>query len=110
MSDIEFAKGIYFNRPHENAPDFVLGSISVRADVFAEWLAQQTPNEKGYIRLKVNAAKSSGEPYVALDDWKPKPSPTPPPGVPAGYEGVSPGAPNMPDEFDDDIPFAPRLD
>lgn len=29
-----------------------------------------------------------------------------PPGVPPGYQGVSPaGGPNLPDDFDDDIPF-----
>ena len=86
MSEIEFANGIYFNEPHENAPDFVLGSISVKPDRFTEWLAQQTPNEKGYVRLKVNMSKM-GNPYVALDDWKPDAK--------------------APDDFDDDflIPF-----
>ena len=85
MSEIEFANGIYFNEPHENAPDFVLGSISVKPDKFAEWLAQQTPNDKGYVRLKVNMSKV-GKPYVALDDWKPEAKAT--------------------DDFDDDkIPF-----
>ena len=104
MIDIKFADGIYFNEPHERAPDFVLGSLSIKPEEFLIWLSQQAVNEKGYVRLKVNRSKN-GKVYVALDDWKPENKPAPPPGVPSGYEGVSPGAPNVPDEFDSDIPF-----
>ena len=35
---IEFAKGIYFNKKREQAPDFVLGSIAIMRDEFISWL------------------------------------------------------------------------
>lgn len=84
----EFAEGIYFNQPHERAPDFVLGTISIRPQAFIAWLEQQTENDKGYVRLKVNVGRESGKPYVALDDWKPENRTEP-----------------QPDDFDESIPF-----
>ena len=92
MSDL--ADGIYFNPPHENAPDFVLGSISMRPEQFTDWLSRQQPNEKGYVRLSVKRSKA-GKIYVALDDYKPKETPQRP-------------AQETRDDFDDDdasIPF-----
>jgi hypothetical protein len=68
--DKKFASGIFFNKPHQNAPDWVLGSISIRPQDFVSWLHEQDPDDKGYIRLQVAVSKSSGKPYVALDTWK----------------------------------------
>ena len=96
MSEIKFANGIYFNRPHEKAPEFVLGSISIKPDDFIGWLREQDVNVKGYVRLKVNLSKA-GKEYVALDDWKPDPG---------SQRGVIPDEPKeKEDDFDDDIPF-----
>lgn len=102
MSDIEFAQGIYFNKPHEKAPDFVLGSISIRSEVFSEWLAQQKTSERGYVRLKINVGKESGKPYVAVDDWKPEE------GSREAGQQMERGGPNLPPseaDWDSDIPF-----
>lgn len=94
MSDTnDFAEGIYFNQPHEKAPDFVLGGIAVKPEVFSAWLERQTPNDHGYVRLKVNIGRNSGKPYVALDDYKPK------------KETADTGW-----DSSDDIPFAPRTE
>jgi hypothetical protein len=66
---IEFASGLYFNLPHEKAPDFVLGSLSVKPDTFIRWLEEQRPDDKGYVRLTVKRGRE-GKVYVALDTWK----------------------------------------
>ena len=71
----EYPKGIYFNRPRENAPEFVLGSISIKKQEFLEWLDQKETNEKGYVNLDVLNGKEE-KPYLAVNDYKPKGIPT----------------------------------
>lgn len=94
--DINFAQGLYFNEPHENAPDFVLGRISVKPKEFIDWMRanHKAMNEHGYLNIKVNRSRQ-GKVYVALDDWKPDPN--------------RQQAAQKPDyrepDFDDDIPF-----
>lgn len=85
--DIIFADGIFYNDPHEKAPEFILGSLSINPAKFAPWLAEQRENSKGYVRLTIKRAKS-GKPYLALDTWEPQATPQPPA-----------------DDLDDDIPF-----
>ena len=91
MSENTFTKGLFFNKPHENAPAFVLGSLSISRDNFIEWLQDQQPNEKGYVRVTIKESRE-GKVYCALDTYEPK----------ARQE-----APKMPaDDFDtDSIPF-----
>ena len=64
-----YCEGLYFNLPSENAPDFVLGKISIKADIFLEWLSAEQPNEKGYVNLDVLRSRE-GRPYCAVDDFK----------------------------------------
>lgn len=64
-----YPSGFYYNTPHPNAPDFVLASMSIRPDVFIEWLKEQTPNEHGYVRLTAKRGKED-KPYVVLDTYK----------------------------------------
>ena len=73
MSDINFAQGIYFNEPHEKAPEFVLGSISIKPGEFAAWMADNSGEKdaKGYLRLDVKKSKN-GKVYVALSTFKPR--------------------------------------
>lgn len=66
----EYASGLYFNDPHANAPDFVIGKISVNVDKFIPWLENQIPSEKRYVNLSVKRGRD-GKPYVELDTWKP---------------------------------------
>ena len=67
---MEYSQGIYFNKKHEKAPEFVLGSLSIRKQSFLDWLGAQPADEKGYVRLKISDGKD-GKPYIAVDDWKP---------------------------------------
>lgn len=70
MADVKFIDGMFVNPPHEKAPDFVKAGISFRREQFIEWLNQQEPNEKGYIRIQVKESRE-GKYYAALDDYKP---------------------------------------
>ena len=65
----KYPKGIWFNQPHPNAPDFVIGKISIKRQDFLEWLDKQNVNEKGYIYLDVKESRE-GEPYCEVNDFK----------------------------------------
>ena len=63
-----FADGFLFKR-RENAPDFVIGNISVKVEDAIGFL---TANQKnGWVNLNVLTAKS-GKPYIELDQFVPK--------------------------------------
>ena len=70
MSEQEtvFAEGAYFDRPHENAPDFIKGNLSFQADRFIEFL-QKHKDDKGYVRLDLKTSKE-GKLYMSLNQWK----------------------------------------
>lgn len=89
--DINFAQGLYWNPPHQNAPDFVLGGIAIRPKEFVDWLREQKPDSKGYIRMAVKRSKA-GKDYVALDTFEPKPRQEQPPSGGGGG-------------WDEDVPF-----
>ena len=63
-----FADGFIFKR-NEKAPEWVVGSMSIKVDEAMAFLAQN--ESKGWVNLNVNIGKS-GKPYVELDTWKPK--------------------------------------
>ncbi len=98
MTDKVFIQGMIFKRPHEKAPDFVKGKLSVKVDEFIAF-AKEHQND-GWLNVDLKEAQN-GKYYAELDNWKPDggksdfqaPSENP---APAGGGG-----------FDDDIPFAP---
>lgn len=65
-----FPEGIYFNHPHEKAPKFVIGKLSVHRQKFLDWLNGEDPNEKGYINFGIINGKQ-GKPYIEVDTWQP---------------------------------------
>lgn len=70
MKDKIFADGFSFKK-RQNAPDFVVGSISVKVDDAINFLKE---NEKrGWVNLNVNIAKS-GKYYIELDTFEPTPN------------------------------------
>lgn len=69
MNNLKYPSGFFFNKPHENAPDFVLGTMAIRPDVFIEWLKEQKPNEHGYVRLQALAGKEDGKAYCVIDNY-----------------------------------------
>jgi hypothetical protein len=65
--DKVFADGFSFKR-RENAPDFVVGQLSLKVDDAIAFLKEN--NKKGWCNLNVNQARS-GNYYVELDTWEP---------------------------------------
>lgn len=71
MPEKRFPEGIYFNPPRDGAPDYVVGSVSMKSVVFLEWLNGEQPNEKGFVNLDVLLSKETGKPYLVVNDFKP---------------------------------------
>lgn len=63
-----FADGLRVYSPHENAPDFVIGSISIEKGVFMAWLNSQ-PKEK--INLDIKRSRK-GVYYAQVNTYEPK--------------------------------------
>jgi hypothetical protein len=61
-----FADGFIFKRS-DNAPDWVVGSMSVKIDEAISFL--QLNQKNGWVNLKINSAKS-GKYYIELDTWE----------------------------------------
>lgn len=69
MSD--FAKGIYVNPPHEKAPDFVKGKISIKATDLCQWLRDnQDKLNNGYLNLEILEKKDGSGWYPKINDYK----------------------------------------
>ena len=63
-----FADGFSFKR-RENAPEFVIGNLSVKADDAISFIKENSKD--GWVNMNINQARS-GNYYVELDTWKPK--------------------------------------
>jgi hypothetical protein len=85
MTNANFPKGLFFNLPHNNAPDFVKGAVNIKRDSFIEWL--KTQDETVNIDLKISR---EGKAYAQVNEWKPEKQ-----------------APKIDDSFDDSggLPF-----
>ena len=66
--DKVFADGFLFKR-RENAPEFVIGNISVKVDDAITFLNNNQKN--GWVNLNVLNSKG-GKPYIELDNFVPK--------------------------------------
>ena len=71
MEEAKFPKGLFINSKRENAPDFVLGSLSVKRDEFISWLKEQKVNEKDYLNIDILKSRE-GKTYLKLNEWQPK--------------------------------------
>ena len=70
MEDNEFVKGAYWNEKREQAPHFVNGSVSFKKDEFVEWLNQQSPNDKGYVKMDLLTSRDGSKKYFKLDTYQ----------------------------------------
>lgn len=66
--EIRFPLGMRYYAPRENAPDFVLGNISIDKHEFISFLEK----EDDKIQIDVLRSKSTGKPYLSVSDYKPK--------------------------------------
>lgn len=78
MSEKVYPEGIYLNRVHDKAPDFIKANVSIHIEKAIAWLQanKNLANEKGYITLvgkesQTLDAKGLPKRYFELDTWKP---------------------------------------
>lgn len=104
MSDIEFVPGLIVKQRSDNAPDYIIGKLSIKTKELGAWLADQ-PGEWVNVEMKIS---KSGKAYAAVDNWKPSGAA---PASPA--QSAPPRATQAPakrqssgfDDMDDEIPF-----
>lgn len=63
-----FPQGIYYQKPRENAPEFVRGSLNFKVDEAVEFL-QKHKNAQGYVNIDMLLSKDKAL-YLALNEWK----------------------------------------
>jgi hypothetical protein len=102
MEEKIFANGFSFKR-NENAPEFVVGRLSMKIDDAIEFMKQNQKN--GWINLDVKKART-GNFYIELDTYTPKQGESPTEAKRITSKAQSPKTSNkeMFDD-DDDIPF-----
>lgn len=71
MAEKNFANGLYYNPPHDKAPNFVIGRLSIKREDFRVWVNEQKFDERGYLNLDILMGKS-GKPYIAVNEYKKK--------------------------------------
>tara|TARA_R110000822_G_scaffold28198_2_gene83904 strand:- start:143 stop:406 length:264 start_codon:yes stop_codon:yes gene_type:complete len=64
-----FADGFIFKKKNPNAPEWVIGNISIKVQEAINFL--NTHKKDGWINLSVLTSKA-GKPYVELDTFKPE--------------------------------------
>jgi len=93
VNEVKFVKGLFANKPHERAPDFIVCELSIKADELVGFLNDQD-GEWINLQVKVPQKANPDKPRrltVAINDWKPE----------RGNER----RPAKKDDFDDDLPF-----
>ena len=94
MSEPIFADGFILKAPHDKAPDYIKGSISVKVDEAIAFL-EMHKDAKGWVNLDLKVAKNDKW-YIQKNEWKPeKKAETSPSELPDYTEEVKP----------EDIPF-----
>jgi hypothetical protein len=96
--EIEFVPGLFVKPPHEKAPSFVKGAISIKVEDLGVWLRGKHKAGEEWVNIDVNESKA-GKWYAKVSTFKPKQDapidPTTPTGKPAGKF----------DDLEDDIPW-----
>ena len=66
-----FADGFFVSSPRDNAPDFVMGDISISKDKAIAFI-NANANDRGYVNLDLLMGKT-GQPYLKLNTFTPQP-------------------------------------
>lgn len=72
MDDKKFAKGIFFDRPRDGAPEFVRGRMAIKVEEAIAYLQTLEKSEKGYVNFDLLKSKDGTKLYFTLNDWKPE--------------------------------------
>ena len=67
MADVIFPEGLSVKDPHEKAPDFVRGRLSIKKSELIPWLDTQ---EGEWVNMDIKRSKG-GNLYLQVDTWKP---------------------------------------
>ena len=62
-----FPKGIFYKLPHQNAPDFVKGKLSIKVAELIQYLGTI---QGEWLNLDIKISKQ-GKGYLSIDNWKP---------------------------------------
>jgi len=68
MSEKIFANGIFFNLPRTGAPEWVQGSLSIRAIDFIDFITMH--QKDGLVNLDLLKSKDGTKMYFTLNDYK----------------------------------------
>lgn len=64
------ADGMFFKDKHQNAPEWVIGKISIKIDEFSKFVKEHKGTNE-YLNFDILRSKG-GKAYVTLDTWKPE--------------------------------------
>ena len=89
MDDSELVSGLYPKKPHGNAPDFVIGKLSINVEQFRDWMKSHLSANQGaeWINIDMKLSKAD-KGYAVVDTWKPDTAPAPKPVPMAAPEDI----------------------
>jgi hypothetical protein len=70
QNETVFLDGFIFKRPHENAPAFVKGSMSIKVSEAIEFLKKHDNN--GWVNADLLTSKDNSKLYFKLNTFKPE--------------------------------------
>lgn len=94
MSEVQYVDGLYPKPKNYQAPDFVIGKLSINLEQFMPWIRQWCKDNPGeqWVNIEMTTRKNDPSKGSAkLDTWKPEQSAQP--------------APTGGGDLDDSIPF-----
>lgn len=74
MEDKIFVNGLVSKDVADNAPEWILGKMSIQVNELINWLEKnrKIQDDNGWINLTVKRSKSTGKRYIEVDTWKPE--------------------------------------
>ena len=99
-NETEFVNGLIVKAPNENAPEYVKGKGSIKREEMIAWLQSR---DGDWINFDIKVSQG-GKWYAAVDNWKPNEGGTSSARQAPKVERRD-AAPEMADDFVDDIPF-----
>ena len=103
--EAQFVDGMMFSKPHDNAPDFVKGQISIRVDEMIASL-QKYRKADGWVNIDMKKSRG-GKLYFEYNTWSPPADASNPVTASEPAPQAPAGTPEYPaDDIDPaDIPF-----
>jgi len=96
--------GMYYNQPHPNSPDFILGGIAIEPKAFTQWMRENYEKGEKYIKIDIKMSKA-GKPYLSLNTYKPTQGQQSPNNASQSQYGASQSNSQGYQKQEDEIPF-----